>query len=60
MTSYLKIYFVVNGLKIIDHGNLDNNLESLCINVVYSYEIVRHVQPLGVAMLEIPYVRQLI
>jgi hypothetical protein len=24
-------YFVVSGLKIIGHGNLDNNLESSCI-----------------------------
>jgi hypothetical protein len=58
MTSYLKIYFVDSGLKNIGHGNPDNNLESLRMNVVCSYKIVRHVQHLGLGMLVIPYVRQ--
>jgi hypothetical protein len=29
-----QFYFVVSGLKIICHGNPDNNLESLCIITV--------------------------
>jgi hypothetical protein len=27
-----QFYFVTSGLKIIDHGNPDNNLESHCIS----------------------------
>jgi hypothetical protein len=29
--QHSQFYFVVSGLKIIGHGNPDNNLESLCI-----------------------------
>jgi hypothetical protein len=32
----LLFYFVVSGLKIIVHGNPDNNLESNCIHVIES------------------------
>jgi hypothetical protein len=28
-----QFYFVVFGLKIVGHGNPDNNLESLCISI---------------------------
>jgi hypothetical protein len=29
--AHKQFYFVVSGLKILGHGNPDNNLESLCI-----------------------------
>jgi hypothetical protein len=35
--------FVVSGLKIIGHGNPDNNLESLCTSVVIFRSKTNHI-----------------
>jgi hypothetical protein len=32
-----QFYYYFSGLKIIDHGNTDNNLESHCIRVSSNY-----------------------
>jgi hypothetical protein len=32
--------FIISGLKIIDHGNRDNNLESFCM--ICSFPVLRH------------------
>jgi hypothetical protein len=42
-----QFYFVVSGLKIIGHGNPNNNLETLCISVPSYLEMIQNfIQPI--------------